>query len=323
MRDAAVHPVAARAFAALDAAGVRWLLLRGERTLAAPPHDLDLLVDPRDATRLPTVLAPLGFAPLPTWARASHRFYVAYDEELADWMQLDVVTELAYGPHYAVRLATADAALAERRRTGTLWTLAPGDGFWTLLLHCVLDRGSISRAQAGRLRELAGAGGRSALVAGLVREEEHIVVAAALTGDTALLLGFRRAWLRRAARARPWASGRRLLVGAFQWRVHRLHVALRTRGPRVRLVGPPAATAAAAAAVERTFRLPTRVIRARRGGVAALAHQALGRLVIVDGPTRGRCDLVLEVGEPVQVAPINARIWGIYRGRWLREARRA
>jgi hypothetical protein len=319
-----VHPAAARAFAALDRAGVRWLLLRGERKLAAPPHDLDLLVDPGDAPRLAGVLAPLGFAPVPTWARASHRFFVAWDEALGEWLQLDVVTELAYGPHYAVALAPAGDALAARRRTGAVWTLAPGDGFWTLLLHCVLDRGSISREQGERLEELARADGGSELAARLVgTAEQRACAAAARAGDTASLVALRGRWLRRAALARPAQFGRRLLTGALQWRVHRLHTALRARGLRVRLQGPPDATAAAAAAIVGSFRGPARVVGGRRARVRAFAHQSLGRLVLLDERGGGRCDVVLEVDEPVRVATLNARIWASYRDRLLREAVRA
>jgi hypothetical protein len=47
-----IHPAIAAAFAAVDGAGVRWCLLRGESKLATLEGDVDLLVDERDVARL-------------------------------------------------------------------------------------------------------------------------------------------------------------------------------------------------------------------------------------------------------------------------------
>src|SRR5215210_4713129 len=109
---AAIHPTAAAVFEALEQAGVRWCLLRGEGRLEAPPHDVDLLVAPADLARMANAVRPLGFIPVPTWGRGSHRFFVAYLPSFDDWFVLDVVTELAYGPGYAMRTGAAEGCLA-------------------------------------------------------------------------------------------------------------------------------------------------------------------------------------------------------------------
>src|ERR671932_615140 len=48
----------------------------------------------------------------------------------------DVVTELSYGPGYAIETRAAAGCLARRERVGELRLLAADDAFWTLLLHC-------------------------------------------------------------------------------------------------------------------------------------------------------------------------------------------
>src|SRR5438876_8687558 len=98
-----LHPYLERAFEALDLAGVRWTLLRGADQLADPVGDIDLLVAEVDLERLASTLMPLGFIPVPSWGRGSHRFFVGYDAVGDSWLELDVVTELAYGPFFVAR----------------------------------------------------------------------------------------------------------------------------------------------------------------------------------------------------------------------------
>jgi hypothetical protein len=155
-RDLALHPVVGRAFDALDGSNVRWCLLRGESDLASPEGDIDLLVGRGDMRRLRVALRRLGFAPLRAWGRAPHRFFVAYDEESARRIKLDVVTQLAYGPYQELWTSAAAGCLARRRHVGPLALLSPDDAFWTLLLHCMLDREAFSAAHRKRLLELVG-----------------------------------------------------------------------------------------------------------------------------------------------------------------------
>jgi hypothetical protein len=154
--EQAIHPAVSRAFEALERSSVRWCLLRGESDLTSPEGDVDLLVARGDMPRLRDALAPLGYVPLRAWGRGPHHFFVAYDEASARRVKLDVVTQLAYGRYQEVRTAAAAGCLARRRHVGGLALLSPGDAFWALLLHCMLDREAFSAAHRGRLLELAG-----------------------------------------------------------------------------------------------------------------------------------------------------------------------
>ena len=59
------------AFEALDRAGGRWALLRGEADLATTGGDVDVLVAPESLAASRRELAVAGFAPVPGWGRPS------------------------------------------------------------------------------------------------------------------------------------------------------------------------------------------------------------------------------------------------------------
>lgn len=151
-----VYPAVRSAFQALEVANVEWCLLRGEMELLAPNGDVDLLVAPTDMRRVHKALKSVGFAPIRAWGRKPHHFFVAGDETGAR-VKLDLVTELAYGRHHELRADGTEGCLARRRYLGELAVLAPTDAFWTLLLHCMLDRRSFPAEHRRRLLELAGA----------------------------------------------------------------------------------------------------------------------------------------------------------------------
>jgi hypothetical protein len=157
---ASENPVASpvrAVFDALQRAGVRWCLLRGETDLSPTAHDLDLLVAPEDVPTLAAAVRPLGLVRVPTFAGGSHRFFVSYLRALDRWLILDVVTELSYGPGYSVGTRAAASCLARRQATGSLVVPAPDDAFWALLLHRLLDRGSFRTRDQERLQRLVGA----------------------------------------------------------------------------------------------------------------------------------------------------------------------
>jgi hypothetical protein len=141
-------------FRALDRKSVCWCLLRPE-----PSHekadDVDLLVATGDRRQLSQLLNEVGFARLPEWGHGSHRFFVGYDAPNDRWIHLDVVFELAFGPFFALKTAAAGDCLRRRRRVGDVWTLHPDDGFWTLLLHNLLDKQAVQAKHRDRLRSLA------------------------------------------------------------------------------------------------------------------------------------------------------------------------
>src|SRR3954453_13899731 len=132
--ESAVHPLLLAVFVALDAVGVRWCVLRGEAELAAPTGDVDLLVANADLDRTRRALAALRFVELPAWGHGSHLFFLSYHRATDRWIELDVVTELAFGRHFALQTRAELSCLAQRRRVGPYYALAPDDAFWTLLL---------------------------------------------------------------------------------------------------------------------------------------------------------------------------------------------
>ena len=161
--EALVHPAIANALGALDEAGVRWCVLRGERELATLDGDVDLLVDARDRDRLRDALVTRhGFVPLPSAGRGPHRFYGAYDADSDGWLKLDVVTELHFGRYQELPTDAAAAVLERRRRFGTLAVPDPCDAFWAQLLHTLLDRARVRPERGREVGAMArGAWGRS------------------------------------------------------------------------------------------------------------------------------------------------------------------
>jgi thymidylate kinase len=154
-----------RAFALFDDAGLSWCLLR-ERGVEAH-GDVDVLVARRDFRRAAGALVVAGFVELPSIGRGSHRFFLGFDEHRGEWVELDVVTELAYGPAFVVRTDLASSCLRRARRHNGLRLLHRDDAFWTLFLHCALDRRTFSGRHEAELFALAG----SATIEGVVGRE--------------------------------------------------------------------------------------------------------------------------------------------------------
>jgi thymidylate kinase len=305
------QPLLAAAFRALDDAGVRWCLLRGEDDLAAPAGDVDVLVASRDVACADATLATAGFARLPAWGHGPHRFFLGYDRDADAWLKLDVVGELAFGPSYELRSRATAACLRRRRRHDGVAVLDDADAFWCLLLHRLLDKRSVGAA-GPRLARLAASPGvvASPLAAEVGREappgcDAAALVDAARDGATARL----EAAAPRLAAA--WRSRRPLSSRVRRARVRAARrlapLARSRRGLTVALLGPDGAgKSSAAAAVARSFPLPVSTIymspatpaRARsapRGvGLALLLgaqlarwlrgqrHRAAGRVVLFD-----------------------------------------
>lgn len=310
----ALHPALAAAFEAIDAAGVEWCLLRGEAGLGAPGGDVDLLVRAPDLPRLARALAPLGFAAVPAWGHGSHRFFVAPDEASDDWFKLDVVTELSYGANQALATDVAAECLARRRRTGSLSLLAPDDGFWSLLLHCLLDRGDVPAHHARALLALVGSARADGPLARAVAPfcpqqwDPGRIVAHAAVSNWAALVTVGRELEERWAAARPVEVRRRAAVNrAARW-AGKVRKLLRRNGVSIALLGPDGSgKSSVAAGLQRSFFLPVRTLyvglygreavgRDRPGplrlvarlvwlwrvSLAARLHQARGGLVVFD-----------------------------------------
>jgi hypothetical protein len=333
LEEPAIHPAIDRALDALGRSGARWSLLRGESELASPDGDVDLLVARSDLPRLRDALAPLGYAPLRAYGHGPHRFFVAYDEKSDSWIKLDVVTELVYGRRHELETRAADGCLGRRRYVGALALLAPDDAFWTLLLHCMLDRGSFSAAQRERLLELAGeassAGPFASAMAPVLpaRWRADALLALASAGDWAKLADIapevHAAWIRR----RPVGTRLRALRNRALRRAGGIP-ALRSQGLVV-LVDP--VNAGLAAAVGDRFFLRHRCVRAGESPAAvarslAIArwHSAWGRLALPEPPASAavrpgldrllrRAGLALPVDGQAASVPVRAATAHIWR----------
>jgi hypothetical protein len=306
-----LHPTAVAVFEALNRAGVRWCLLRGEARLDAPPHDVDLLVAEDDFKAMTEAVRPLGFVPVPTWARATHRFLVAQDAAAPEWFLLDAVTALSYGPAYAIQTGAAEACLSRRERVGPLWLLCADDAFWTLLLHCLLNRGDVPAHQDKRLRRLAAAARADSSLAGFTAglcppgwDAERILATVQAEGAVPVV-PIAPALIRRWANRRPLRFGLRRLADKARWRLAPLHKLIAMRGLRVVLLDEAGDLAQPlAAGLPDEFYLPTKVLHVRshqtgagaraawqgllrrvRDEVLATYHQGRGRLVVI--PVRG------------------------------------
>jgi len=156
-------------FRALDDRGVRWSLLRGGADLEHLERDVDLLVAGDDLPTFQEVVADLGGVPLPGWLQSWHRFYWFRPPTLTrPGLTLDVVTALIYGRDGRLPTDLAEGCLQRRVRRGSVYEMAPTDTFWTVLLHCLLDKGDVKERRA---REL------EAALPGLVRPSEGEAVA--------------------------------------------------------------------------------------------------------------------------------------------------
>ncbi|PYV30539.1 MAG: hypothetical protein DMG09_27350 [Acidobacteria bacterium] len=152
-----LHPVLEAVFLAFEEAGVRWCLLRTPADFGTPSGgDVDLLVDPAHIESVRRVMEACGFAPLPTRNHGVHTCFLSYHRPTDCWIWLDLVTELSFGPHSALRTRAERGCLARRQRDGAV-VLALDDAFWVLLLHCLLDKGAIAPRHRKRLEELVAA----------------------------------------------------------------------------------------------------------------------------------------------------------------------
>ena len=238
-RVASAHPLLRATFAGLDASGVPWALLRDADKLSVPPRDVDILVSGDALERVDCALDAAGFVRMPANGHGSHRFYVAYDTAGGRWIEVDVITEVAFGPTEELATEVGPELLARRERTDDLSVLRPGDAFWHLALHHLLRDGEIPE----RRRDQAAATARSAsasdplgaLVDGICPGTADSIPDAVARGDwdAAAAAGheLRRAWTR-SARV---SAVRRLAVHRVGRRIpavsRRLGVSLAVLGP--------------------------------------------------------------------------------------------
>lgn len=152
-------------FDGLDHVGVRWVLLRGRETLGVPGGDVDLLVSAEDLDSFEDVVFELGAFMLPrlrvpgAWSQAVlrhswHRFYVISAPDAGASVKLDVVTRLVYSKQLKLASNLEHGCLDRRVEDGGVHVLDPCDTFWTVLLHCMLDKQKFTPHRAAELESV-------------------------------------------------------------------------------------------------------------------------------------------------------------------------
>lgn len=128
-----------RVLTTFTSSGVEWALLRGQAELATG-RDVDLLVS---AAHLPTaqeIIFELGGTPQPQLKYPWHRMYLLHVPGAETWLKLDIVDQLIYSRELLIGSGLERGCLERRVSEPPLFLLSPTDAFWTILLHCVLDK---------------------------------------------------------------------------------------------------------------------------------------------------------------------------------------
>lgn len=261
------HPLLEDVFSAFNQQRVSWCVLRGEAELACPADDVDLLVAARDLPRVRAILTTHRFVALPSWGRGSHLFFVGYHPPTETWITLDIVTELTYGPYLDLPTYAAAGCLARRRQAGSISLQTPDDGFWTLFLHCALDKRMFAPHRAARLRELAAAARTDGPLARLAAMacpdgwDAARLVESVRRGDwetlTHLAPAMAAGWRRHEPLSTRWRA-----IANRVWRLLEMPLTrLRRPGVSVALLGPDGAgKSTLAAEIRHAFHLPVRSV---------------------------------------------------------------
>ena len=251
-----LHPLVARAAEALETAGVTWALLRGEYDLGDPRGDVDILVDsPRGLGAVEQALRPLGVVAVPQVGAGAHRLFVGYHRPTRRWIEFDVEWDLDFGSqmHFtlnwlapALRSGAARAVLARRQRSPDLpgmWVLHPDDAFWALLLHVIIDKGTVKDHHADRLVALCAGATPSGPLAQVVADvcppgwDVDRVIGCTRARQWSTLVALGRVLARRSCTRHPVAHRTGALVRGLHRLGRSLWPVLATRGVSVAVVG--------------------------------------------------------------------------------------
>ena len=327
-RQSSVEVVLDAAYRALSAAGLRWCLLSDGSGPGASGADATILVHPADVRGVHATLARQAFVQRSAAHRGASSGLVTYHEQTGEWVELDVVTDLAFGPDATLLTDAAAGCLARRRQMGARFTLSDDDGFWVRLLDRMLDPALVEPEEWTRLRVLASSARTDGQLAGIVDRacpsgwNAARALEALTTGQSQALEALRpllaSSWQR--------ALGARARVGARVrgWVATTRSVRARARrGISVALLGPDGAgKSTLALGVGRSYYFPvkcvymglwqrstdrpsrlnvtgiawaSRVLKSWRRYAVARFYVALGYLVIFD---RYTFDALLPVGQP-------------------------
>ncbi|WP_448614649.1 hypothetical protein [Modestobacter sp. URMC 112] len=299
---------------ALDGAQVAWCLLRLPRDVDQPPGDVDFLVDPGDIRAFDSAARACGFVGVPGWQAPPSLLYLRLDAAAGRFLTLDVTERVAFGRDGAITTPFAAGALRRRVRQGAVVMPSPDDAFWLLLLHCLLDKGSVPLHYRDRLTT----GARGARTDGEIARAidavpnspvgSRVLRDLAGAGDWARLAavadGLSTAW----RRSMPYPARVRRTSALARRALTRPALLGRRRGLSVALLGPNGAgKSTLAAGIADCFPLPvtqvymglwkgtddatgarrvaaaaTRPFRGWARFLRAQLHQARGRLVVFD-----------------------------------------
>lgn len=292
------HPLLHSVFDAFCVESVCWALLRLPLALgAANGGDVDLLVASRDIRRVQQILQNFGFVNITPYSRSVHMYFVTYHRATDCWFCLDLVSELSFGRYNSLKTRAEEKCLATCEYHGVVRTLAPDDDFWTLLLHCILDKGFIAGRHRARLQELLPAVRTDGLIAqaleGLSLTDWSLdrMLESISAGDWTALESMTPALTAAAIRQHainPW----HMIILRLSRIKDRLINLRRYRGVSVALLGPDGAgKTTLMTAIQKSFMLPVRsVYMGLTGGLlryVAMLHVPgivlLGRLLVFWG----------------------------------------
>lgn len=309
-------PLLASTFAALDEAGIRWCVLRGDpEDRASGARDVDLLVAADDLPRLDPVLTQLDLIKVPGYGRGPGGFFVGRDGRSGSWVHLDVAADLCYGRFSQFETGAGAGCVARRLTHGGIAVPHPDDAFWALFLHCALDKGFAAPRHVARLQTLVDEarddGPPGALVASILPAGwgPSRIRAAVRAGQWSDLAALRRAILLRLWLRDPLRASGRVVVRIVARGAGMVRLVRRRWGVSVALLGPDGAgKTTLASAISADFGLPVhriymgmwsssepgivgrvpglaiaaRPFAAARKALVAQYHRAHGRLVIFD-----------------------------------------
>jgi hypothetical protein len=139
-----------RVFTTFTDSGVAWALLRGRSELHTG-RDTDLLVSAAHLPVAQEAIFQLGGAPLPQRRYPWHHMYVIDIPGSGPNLKLDIVTQLVYDRELQIASGLEQGCLERRVSDGALFLLSPTDAFWTILLHCLLDKQRVKPDRADEL----------------------------------------------------------------------------------------------------------------------------------------------------------------------------
>ena len=334
-----LHPLVGEAAAALEGAGVRWAILRGEHDLGDPRGDVDILVDGSHTLgAVERALRPLGIVAVPQLGEGAHRLFVGHHRPTRRWIEFDVEWDLDFGPQHhftfnwlapALRSWAAQAVLDRRRRSPDLpglWVLHADDAFWALLLHVIVDKAAVKPHHADRLVVLSDQATSSGPLARVVAAacpdgwDADRVIRCARARDWRCLIALGRVLTRRSCTRHPVAHR----AGALARGLHRLGRSLSgvltTRGVSVAVVGANGAgRSVLVTGLLSEQRLRARLVHHR---LTAKYHRLRGRTAVFEAcheDGRNHPDVVIELdpGIPVTrevLADAVAAVWNVRSG---------